>query len=289
LAKIGGRIASGDDNVAENLARRVPLAKLLTQRRMMTMNPGAQPLTISDHENFAQAHVRLGTATAAYREVYDPEGLVPNTTAWERGCKLAARPDVSARYRWLRGEALAQSQVKVVALIDDLYDIATADPNELARSLVVNCRHCHGDGHEYQWIDVHEFEAAVAKIERENEGRKRQKALPEIGGGFGFVLMRDPNPMCPACCGAGEMHVIIADTTKLSPKAAKLFKGIKVKGNGDREVLMHDQLAARDQLHRLTGAYKDSLSIPIPPTGEVKPGADVHRTYLTMIGGGKRA
>lgn len=253
------------------------------------MSPGSQPLTIADHENFVQAHVRLGTATAAWREVYDPQNVKPNTTAWEQGCRLAARPDISARYRHLRAEALAQSQVKVVAMIDDLYDIATADPNELCRSVVVNCRHCHGEGFLYQWRDVEEFEAAVARVERENEGRKRQKALPEIEGGFGFVLHREPNPMCPHCLGAGEMHVIIADTTRLSPKAAKLYKGIRVKGNGDREVLMHDQLAARDQLHRLTGAYKDSLAIPAMPRGEVKPGADVHRTYLSMIHGGKVA
>jgi phage terminase small subunit len=249
----------------------------------------SEPLTVSDHERFAQAHVRLGTATAAYREVYDPEGVVPNTTAWDRGCKLSQRPDISARYRHLRAEALAQSQVKVVALIDDLYDIATADPNELSRSVVVNCRHCYGDGHEYQWVDVAEFEAACATIERENEGRKRQKKLPEIAGGFGFVLHRAPNGMCTSCCGAGELHVIISDTTQLSPRAAKLYKGIRIKGNGDREVLMHDQLAARDQLHRLIGAYKDSLALPVLPTGDVKPGADVHRTYLTMITGGKRA
>lgn len=253
------------------------------------MNPGASPLTVADHENFVQAYVRLGSATAAWREVYDPNGVKPNTTAWEQGCRLSQRPDVSARYRYLRAEALAASQVKVVALIDDLYDIATADPNELCRSVVVNCRHCHGENFEYQWIDVAEFEAEVAKVERENENRKRQKALPEICGGFGFVLMRDPNPMCPSCCGAGHLHVIIADTTRLSPQGRKLYKGIRVKGNGDREVLMHDQLAARDQLHRLLGAYKDSLAIPTVPTGEVKPGADVHRTYLSMIAGGKRA
>jgi phage terminase small subunit len=253
------------------------------------MNPGASPLTVADHENFAAAYVRLGTATAAWREVYDPANTMSNSTAWARGCQLAARPDISARYRHLRAEALAQSQVKVVALIDDLYDIATADPNELSRSVVINCRCCYGEGHEYQWIDVEEFEAACAKIERENEGRKRQKALPEIGGGFGYVRMREPNPMCPHCCGAGELFVIIADTTRLSPAGRKLYKGIRVKGNGDREVLMHDQLAARDQLHRLIGAYKDSLALPVMPQGEVKPGADVHRTYLSMVRGGKAA
>lgn len=247
-------------------------------------------LPVADHEKFAQAHVRLGTATAAYREVYDPERRMPNTTAWERGCQLAARPDISARIMYLRGVALKNSTVEVVALIQDLVDIITADPNELSRSVVVNCRHCHGENFEYQWIDVAEFEAAVARVEHENEGRKRRKALPEIAGGFGYVRHREPNGTCPVCCGAGELHVVIADTTQLSPKARKLYKGIRVKSDGSREVLMHDQMQAREQLHRLIGANKDSLQLPggLPKLDDVKPGADVNRTYMAMIAGGKR-
>lgn len=261
---------------------------MLNSRRLLPMSK--EMLTVADHEKFAQAHVRLGTATAAYREVYDPERVAPNSTAWERGCHLAARPDIGARIQYLRGLALKDSQVQVVTLIQDLVDIIRADPNELSRSVVVNCRHCYGDGHEFQWIDVAEFEHACAKVERENEGRKRQKALPEIAGGFGYVRHRAPNGVCPECCGAGELHVIIADTTALSPGALKLYKGIRVKSDGSREVLMHDQMQAREQLHRLVGANKDSLQLPgnVPKAEDLKPGADVNRSYLAMIAGGKR-
>lgn len=256
----------------------------------MTTDPASQPLTVLDHEKFAQAFARVGSSAGAYREVYDPEGVMPQTTAWSRGCHLAARRDVSLRIGWLRAKALEHSQIQVVELMHDLYDIATADPNELSRSVVVNCRHCYGDGHEYQWIDVQEFEHACAKIERENEGRKRQKTLPEIAGGFGYVRHREPNGICPECCGAGELHVIIADTTALSDKGRKLYKGIRVKSDGSREVLMHDQMAAREQLHRLLGANKDSLQLPgnVPKAEDMKPGADLNRTYLSMIAGGKR-
>jgi phage terminase small subunit len=252
----------------------------------------ASPLTVVDHEKFAQAYVRLGSATHAYREVFDPEHKNANTTAWDRGCRLAARTDIANRIGKLRAEALQHSQVEVVEMIHDLVDIIRADPNELSRSVVVNCRRCHGIGHEYQWIDGAEYAAACDVVEQENEARvrmnQRPRKLPSMEGGFGFDGMGDPAPMCPRCKGAGELHVIIADTTKVSPQARKLYKGIRVKSNGDREILMHDQMQARDQLHRLVGAYKDSLSIPAIPPATVAPGTDVGKVYLQMVAGGKR-
>lgn len=249
------------------------------------------PLPVIDHENFAQAFVRLGGGTAAYREVYDPEHKNANTTAWDRGCRMAARTDIANRIGYLRAEALRHSQVEVVEMIHDLVDIIRADPNELMRSLVVNCRHCNGEEFGYQW-DGAEYALACEAVERENVAREaknlKPKELPPLLGGFGWNPHGDINPMCPHCMGAGVMHTIIADTTKLTPQARKLYKGLKIKGNGDREVLMHDQMAARDQLHRLVGAYKDSLAIPQLPDATLKPGADVHKTYLTMIAGGRK-
>src|SRR3954469_5750409 len=109
------------------------------------------PLDVADHERFAQAFVRLGSGTAAYREVYDPEHTNPNTTAWDRGCRMAARTDIANRIGFLRAEALRHSQVEVVEMIHDLVDIIRADPNELMRFLVVNCRHCNGEDFLYQW------------------------------------------------------------------------------------------------------------------------------------------
>ncbi len=249
------------------------------------------PLTVADHEKFAQAFVRLGTGTAAYREVYDPERQHANTTAWDRGCRMAARTDIANRIGFLRAEALRHSQVEVVELIHDLVDIIRADPNELQRTVVVNCRHCHGEDFLYQWEGA-EYAKACEDIDRANvniiaKGGKPRE-LPDLLGGFGFDPRRDPNPMCPHCYGAGVMHTIISDTTKLTPQARKLYKGLKIKGNGDKEILMHDQMQARDQLHRLVGAYKDSLAIPSLPDAHVKPGADVHKTYLTMIAGGRK-
>lgn len=249
------------------------------------------PLTIATHEAFAQAVVRLETATDAYREVFKPEPHVSNVAVWHMACRMKARTDVANRIGYLRAEALRHSQVEVIEMIHDLVDIIRADPNELQRTVVVNCRHCHGEEHRYQW-DGAEYARACDEVERANvslaaKGQKPRE-LPDLLGGFGWDAMADPNPMCPECKGAGILHVIIADTTKLSKRAAKLYKGIKVKGNGDREILMHDQMQARDQLHRLVGAYKDSLAIPTLPEATVKPGQDVSKTYLAMVHG-KRA
>jgi phage terminase small subunit len=249
-------------------------------------------------EHFAQAVVRLGTATAAYREAFDPEGERPHQTHWARGCQLNARPDVSKRVQELRAAALRDSQTDVASLIADLKLLVSADPNELSRSVITNCRHCHGIGHAYQWIDGNEYAAKCDEVQADNDlrreqsktGKTRDKPLPDCDGGFGFVVRRDPAPMCPNCMGAGQLHVIIADTTKLSPAGSRLYKGIRVKGDGSVEVLMHDQVAARDQLHRLLGAYKDTLAVNQPPAPEVgKSPGDVHRSYLTMIQGGRAA
>lgn len=249
-------------------------------------------------ENFAQAVVRLGTATAAYVEAFDPEREHCHTTHWERGCRLNARPDVSKRVQELRAAALRDSQTDVASLIADLKLLISADPNELSRSVITNCRHCHGVDHLYQWIDADEYVAKCDEVQADNDlrreqsktGRTKDTPLPTCDGGFGYTVRRDPAPMCPACMGAGTLHVIIADTTKLSPAGLKLYKGIRVKGDGSVEVLMHDQVAARDQLHRLLGAYKDTLAVNAPPAPQVgKSAGDVHRAYLTMLQGGRAA
>lgn len=250
-----------------------------------------EALTIATHEAFAQAVVRLETATDAYRDVFKPGPEVSNVAVWSMACRLKARTDVANRIGFLRAEALRHSQVEVVEMIHDLVDIIRADPNELMRTVVVNCRHCHGEDYLYQW-EGREYALACEEVEKANvsivakNGKPRE--LPALLGGFGFDARRDPNPMCPNCYGVGVMHTVIADTTKLSKAGSKLFKGIKVKGNGDREILMHDQMQARDQLHRLVGAYKDSLAIPSLPESTVKPGADVHKTYLALVAGGRK-
>ncbi len=258
---------------------------------------GSKPLDHLPHEDFAQAVVRLGNQTAAWREVYKPGPHVKPRVAWEDSCKLARRMDISIRIDWLRAQAFERSQISVANLMRDLYDIATADPTELTQMLVTNCRHCHGEGFKWQWVDAEEFATECERIEMENalatEQRKRPAALPTCDGGFGYDHHAQPNPLCPHCLGVGIRTPWVGDTSGLSDKARKLFKGVKVKGDGSVEILMHDQLQARDQLHKLAGAYKvNADGLPAVPAAATQDGAkpaDPAQTYLTLVHGGRAA
>ncbi len=64
---------------------------------------------------------------------------------------------------------------------------------------------------------------------------------------------------------------------------------MKQKADGSIEILMHDQLAARDQLHKLAGAYKETLRVPERPvedTGPMTP-ERAEQAYLKLVQGGK--
>lgn len=58
--------------------------------------------------------------------------------------------------------------------------------------------------------------------------------------------------------------MIVAETSTLSEKARKLLKGVRMTTAGI-EVVMHDQIAARDMLHRMAGAYRDGAKLPGDP------------------------
>lgn len=234
---------------------------------------GRVPLANPDHERFAAALVKHGGCkTPAFLEAFGNPGNAQRTSLWVMASRLAGDPLIDARYNALRNETLGRINVSLASLVKDLHDIATADPSELVRTVVVNCRHCHGEGFAYQWIDENEFCDACDRVQADNElrreksttGRTIDKPLPTCEGGFGFEVRRSPNDACPQCLGAGERHVIVAETTNLSEKARKLFKGIRPTAHGP-EIMMHDQAAARDMLHRMAGAYKDGAKLPGDP------------------------
>ena len=243
-----------------------------------------QPLPVASQEEFAQAVVRLNNQSAAYREVFGPTTMAPRDV-WAAASRTANIYAVSCRIDWLRAQALERSQISVQSLMRDLYDIATADASELTRMIVTACRNCHGDGFEYQWISPDEFAAAC------EAAAAAKKPLPGCEGGFSFEAHREPHPACPHCYGVGIRTPWVADTTTLTDKARKLFKGIKVKADGSIEILMHDQLAARDQLHKLAGAYKETVKVPeraAEETGPMTP-ERAERGYMALVRGGKAA
>lgn len=264
--------------------------------------PGGVPLPNLDDEKFAAALVRHGgNATEAYLETF-PATTAKRPTVWAMACKLRGRPDVRMRYNQLRAAALQAVGIDLASLVQDTFDIAEADPNEIIRAFSGCCRHCHGIDHKYQWRDADEYVAACDEIEAANEQRRndappgartRDKALPTFDGGDGYDAHAKPNAACPQCMGVGLRHVVLNDTTELSPAARKLYKGIKVKGDGSLEVLFHDQMQARDMLHRMAGVYKDAPPLPggsadggVPEGVAIEDAGDV---YMQLVHGGPPA
>ncbi len=255
----------------------------------------SKPLDFPKHEEYAQRVVALGNQSQAYRDVFKPADM-SSRSVWVEACRMAGRLDVGRRIDYLRAQILERSQVSLVNMIHDLHDIATAEPGELMRMVVVNCKHCHGIDFKYQWTPD-EFAAACETVEKGNALVKPEARLPlpTCEGGLDFDAHGQPHPMCPHCLGIGRREVWVADTANLSHKASKLYKGVKVKSDGSIEILMHDPLAARDQLHKLLGAYKtnadgQSLAPGVAPVGtDGKPAGDPSQTYLGMVHGGRKA
>jgi phage terminase small subunit len=160
-----------------------------------------------------------------------------------------------------RAKRLEAHHVSAEELKHRTWLIATADPAELCRVEARCCRHCHGVDFGYQWKE-HEFEKALQEAELgyhwNDKGKKVPiNSLPDYAGGFGFDQTQDPHPDCPHCRGEGRKVTIVTDTRDLSEAGRALFKGTKVDRNGNIEVIMHDQHAARVFYAQLCGYQID--------------------------------
>lgn len=212
-------------------------------------------------EIFARAVLTERTIAKAYAAAYSKPNRSASglSWAWTRGSELAARPHVAARIRELRAAAAASAVVEMADVMREWFDIARADPNELISYQRRCCRHCWGKGGAYQWKDEAEFAEAMADAIDHNARRVERKQtpreLPNRDGGFGFNHTREPVVNCPHCRGEGVPHVHVADTTKLTGPAAKLYAGVKVGKNGQIEVLMRDQDAALANLAKAMGMF----------------------------------
>ena len=70
----------------------------------------------------------------------------------------------------------------------------------------------------------------------------------------------EPSPSCAKCGGHGKGHVVLTDTRRLSPAAAKLYAGVQL-GREGIKVNMRDQDAALVNIARHLGMFKDSLEL----------------------------
>lgn len=220
-------------------------------------------------DRFEELNAREQEFILRYEETLDPynsalaagyERSVARTTAYSWLRQPHLKPALYETAVARRAKRLETFHVGAEELKHKTWLIATADPNELARVEARCCRYCHGEGFGYQWKE-HEFEAAIAEADRgyriNDKGKRVDVQLPEWAGGMGYDQTKDPHPDCPRCMGEGHRITIVTDTRDLSEAGRALYKGTKVDRNGNIEVLMHDQQAARVFYAQLCGYQID--------------------------------
>lgn len=152
-----------------------------------------------------------------------------------------------------KGEAELAERNKITQdkVLNRLWELATADPNELIKYVRVNCRYCWGIDHYYQWTKAEHHNALYrAKVEK--------LPPPDCDGGFDFDKTKPPNPDCPECKGQGHGYVAVSDTSRVSDQAKLLYAGIKETQHGI-EIKMNDQVAALIKAGQHIGMFKDHL------------------------------
>lgn len=179
-----------------------------------------------------------------------------------------------------------EAEVSAADVLREWLAIATADPSKLTRVRRVNCRHCWGFDHGYQW-SAREYAQEADKAIMDG------KPLPDCSGGFEWQSNAEPNPDCPECNGEGVSHVFFADTESLTGPERKLFAGVKRTKEG-LEVKMRDQDAALLNIAKhlgllierreLTGKDGKPLVPSIPPVDLPNDPAQLGALYAQIVG-----
>lgn len=207
--------------------------------------------------NGTQAAIRAGFAASN-----------AENTAW----RLVNDPQVQVLIAAEMARVSKEANIQAADVLREWLDVATADPSKLMRVRRVNCRHCWGVAHQFQWKAREYAEACDEELIAAEKG-KRLPALPDCSGGFGYSRVREPNPACPECDGEGLEDTYIADIETLTGPERKLYAGIKQTRNGP-EVIMRDQDKARDNLAKYLGLLierkeltgKDGAPLAAPTT-----------------------
>jgi hypothetical protein len=247
------------------------------------------PTLTAKQEAFAQAWAKTGNKAAAYRLAYTVHDRTLPNTVWANASRMAALPKIEARYKELVEQAALETVISIREALQWQLDIATANPNELTRVVLRNCRYCRGVDHGYQWKSPAEFQDAEVKALDEEA-----KSLPSEEGGYGFDGALEPVATCTACFGCGIPQTIVSDTTKLTGKALRLYAGVEEDRFGAIKIKTHDQDAAWERVLRMLGAFKDSLDLRTPADRAreaegFKLGADLteeqaSKAYLALLG-----
>lgn len=203
-------------------------------------------------------------ATRAYKAA--GYSVKSDNAAAVEGHKLLRNPKIAEEVQKAMEERSERTEITADMVLRRWWDIATADPNELIHLRRLNCRHCHGIEHKYQWKDKEEYEEAVesaiasAQEKSAKDEEKVEPIIPSDSGGYGYDRLADPDPECPVCRGEGRLDLHMADTRKLGAKGRLLYAGVKQTQAGI-EIKMHDQGKALENVARHLGMFKDKVEL----------------------------
>ena len=174
---------------------------------------------------FAEAVAAGSSYADAYRASHDVGADMLPSSLWKCASRLATRPAVVSRIRELRTAAAERATISVAERMAWLDAIVHANPDELRRVVIGACPVC--------WTDATYATAVQAYL----DALATPEPLPPPD-------TEGPNDVCLECKGDGITRTIITPTAQLSSNARALYKGARMKANGEIEILMHDQLAA---------------------------------------------
>lgn len=231
--------------------------------------------------------------SAAYRQAYDAKNMSDEAVS-VAASRLVGKANVALRVQALqlarRAGAEEGMQFGVRKLMETYIAIAFVDPNELIAQKVGACRHCWGVGGRYQWKEREYVEALAAWERQPADKAGTPLPMPDPAGGFGYRFTAAPNPECVECEGEGLHRVVPMDTTKLSPGAKLLYRGVQQTKDGVK-VLFANQDKALEQIGRILGAFDDKLRVDLAgkvaslrlTTTDPKEAAEA---YAKMVDGG---
>ncbi|HDC4526145.1 TPA: terminase small subunit [Enterobacter cloacae] len=142
------------------------------------------------------------------------------------GRQLITNPNVAQAIAQQQKASIARTLGSADEVLEQMWQLATFDANQLSQYRRGACRYCWGFGHQYQWRDMVEFE------EKRLEATERDKREPVDVGGYGYDHTREPNPACPRCNGDGIGQPYFPDTRKLPAASRLAYSGVKVGKNG---------------------------------------------------------
>ncbi len=206
-------------------------------------------------ERFVKEYlVDLNATQACIRSGYK------RNTASETGYENLRKPQIRAEIDRLMKERSERLTITADMVLQQWWDIANADPNEIVHHRLTCCRYCFGKDHKYQYIDVEEWQAEQdAENIKAEKWEREPKDIPNDGG-YGYDNTIRPHPKCPKCKGEGYGQIVITDTRDLGHQASLLYSGVKTSRAGI-EIIMRDQDKALENVARHLGMFQDNVNV----------------------------